>query len=62
MIIGILTSASPSIKACPLYLQGMTLLIGHKNDPPMCGMRDCRDGDKMLCNKRGRPFVGVEIT
>ena len=29
----------------------MTLLIGHGKDPPICEARDCRDGDKMLCNK-----------
>ena len=28
----------------------MTLLTGHGNDPPICETRDCRDGDKMLCN------------
>ena len=32
-------------------LQIMTLLIGHGNDPTICGMRDCRDSDKMLCNR-----------
>ena len=29
----------------------MTLLTGHGKDPPICGVRDCRAGDKMLCNK-----------
>ena len=29
----------------------MTLLTGHDNDPSICKMRDCRDGDKMLCNR-----------
>ena len=29
----------------------MTLLTSHGKDPPICGARDCRDGDKMLCNR-----------
>ena len=29
----------------------MTLFTGHGNDPPICGTRDCKDGDKMLCNR-----------
>ena len=29
----------------------MTLLTSHGKDPPICDVRDCRDGDKMLCNK-----------
>ena len=29
----------------------MTLLTGHGKDPPICEARDCRDGDKMLCNR-----------
>ena len=33
------------------YLQSLTLLTGHGKDPPICEARDCRDGDKMLCNR-----------
>ena len=29
----------------------MKLLIGHGKDPPICEGRDCRDSDKMLCNR-----------
>ena len=29
----------------------MTLLTSHGNDPPICGARDCRDDEKMLCNR-----------
>ena len=29
----------------------MTLLTGHGKDPPICGARDFRDSDKMLCNR-----------
>ena len=29
----------------------MTLLTGHGKNPPICGERDFRDGDKMLCNR-----------
>ena len=29
----------------------MTLFTSHKNDPPICGMRDFNDGDKMMCNR-----------
>ena len=29
----------------------MKFLTGHGKDPPMCEVRDCRDGDKMLCNR-----------
>ena len=29
----------------------MKLLTGHGNDRPICETRDCRDGDKMLCNR-----------
>ena len=31
-------------------LQTMTLFTSHKNDPPICGVRDCKDSDKILCN------------
>ena len=31
--------------------QSMTLFTSHGNDPPICGTRDCGDGDKMLCNR-----------
>ena len=34
-----------------MYLQSLTLLTGHRKDPPICGVRDCRDGEKMLCNR-----------
>ena len=38
----------------------MTLLTGHGKDPPICGARDCRDGDKMLCkNKYLTEFIGT---
>ena len=30
--------------------QVMSLLTGHGISPPMCGMGDCKDGDKLLCN------------
>ena len=26
-------------------------ITGHGNSPPMYGTRDCRDGDKVLCNR-----------
>ena len=29
----------------------MKVFTGHRNDPPICGMRDCRVGDKILCNR-----------
>ena len=29
----------------------MKLLTSHGNYPPICGARDCKDGDKMLCNR-----------
>ena len=29
----------------------MSLLTGHGKGPPLCGMGDCRDGDKLLCNR-----------
>ena len=29
----------------------MKLFTGHGNDHPICGMRDCRDGDKKFCNR-----------
>ena len=29
----------------------MKLLTSQRNDPLICGVRDCRDGDKMLCNR-----------
>ena len=29
----------------------MKLLTSYRKDPPICGARDCRDGDKMLCNR-----------
>ena len=32
-------------------LQSIILLTGLKKYPPICGVRDCRDSDKMLCNK-----------
>jgi len=31
--------------------QDILLFTGHGNSPPMYGTRDCRDGDKMLCNR-----------
>ena len=31
--------------------QVMSLLIGHGKYPPICRAGDCRDGDKMLCNR-----------
>ena len=49
----------------------MTLLTGHGNYPPICGAGDCRDGDKMLCNRcplkdevqeRGRGEIFYENT
>ena len=33
------------------YSQSMTLLTGHGKDPSICGVRDCRGGEKMLCNR-----------
>ena len=30
--------------------QSMKLFTGHGNDLPICGMRDCRDSDKMMYN------------
>ena len=37
-------------------MQGQCLLdikkfIGHKNSPPMCETRDCKVGEKILCNR-----------
>ena len=29
----------------------MALLTGHEKDPLICGVRDCRDGEKMMCNR-----------
>ena len=29
----------------------MTLFTGHGKDPPICEVRDYRDGEKMLCNR-----------
>ena len=29
----------------------MKLLTSHGKGPPICEARDCRDGDKMLCNR-----------
>ena len=29
----------------------MTLFIGHGKDPPIYRARDCRDDDKILCNR-----------
>ena len=29
----------------------MKLLTGHRKEPSIWGVRDCRDGDKMFCNR-----------
>ena len=34
--------------------QVILLFTGHGNSPPMYGMRDCRDPDKMLCNNHSK--------
>ena len=33
------------------YFQVLSLLMGHRMSPPMCGMGNGRDGDKLLCNR-----------
>ena len=40
----------------------MTLLTGHGKDPPICRERDCRDGDKLLCNKPPYCYCCTPIT
>ena len=33
------------------YFQVLSLLTGHRMIPPMCGMGNGRDGEKLLCNR-----------
>ena len=41
--------------------QDILLFTGHGNSPPMYGTRDCRDGDKMLCNSLDPGSLVVDV-